>query len=44
MMDNEIKRLVSDLSSKYVSREQTVRMLANNIYHGRKVIKEIIKL
>ena len=36
-----LKSLVSDLSSKYISREQTVRMLANNIYHGRKVIKEI---
>ena len=36
-----LKRLVSNLSSKYVSREQTVRMLANNIYHGRRVIKEI---
>ena len=37
----KLKRLVSDLNSKYISREQTVRMLANNIYHGRKVIKEI---
>lgn len=36
-----LKRLVSNLSSKYISREQTVRMLANNIYHGRRVIKEI---
>ena len=36
-----LKSLVSDLSNKYVSREQTVRMLANNIYHGRRVINEI---
>ena len=36
-----LKSLVNNLSSKYISREQTVRMLANNIYHGRKVIKEI---
>ena len=37
----KLKLLVSALSNKYVSREQTVRMLANNIYHGRRVIKEI---
>ena len=37
----KLKLLVKDLSSKYISREQTVRMLANNIYHGRRVIKEI---
>ena len=36
-----LKSLVNNLSSKYISREQTVRMLANNIYHGRRVIKEI---
>ena len=36
-----LKRLVSDLSSKYVAREQTVRMLANNIYHGRKIMKSV---
>ncbi len=37
----KLKSLVKDLNSKYISREQTVRMLANNIYHGRRVIKEI---
>lgn len=37
----KLKSLIKDLSSKYISREQTVRMLANNIYHGRRVIKEI---
>ena len=37
----ELKSLVSDLSSKYVAREQTVRMLANNIYHGRKIMKSV---
>ena len=37
----KLKSLVKDLSSKYVAREQTVRMLANNIYHGRKIMKSV---
>ena len=37
----KLKELIGNLCSKYVSREQTIKMLANNIYHARKVIESI---
>ena len=39
---NDVKKLkdiVEELSGKFIARGETVRMLANNIYHGRRVIE-----
>ena len=35
----KLKNIVEDLSGKFIARGETVRMLANNIYHGRRVIE-----
>lgn len=37
----QFKSLVKEIDGKYVAREKTIRLLSNNIYHGRNVIKAI---
>ena len=37
----KLRNLITEIEKKYVARNTTIRMLANNIYHGRMAIEQI---